>query len=174
MAWPWRGMARRVFYSFDHRDSHRVARIKNINAVHGQTILQPNEWEKIRAKGNATVQRWIDDNMKNRGVVIVLIGERTSKRKWVKYEIKKGWTDGKALLGIYIHKLKDLQGNTTSKGANPFSQFHVNGRLLSGIVDAKSCPYQGSASCYNYIAANIGEWVEDAVEIRRQYPGSRV
>lgn len=53
------------------------------------------------------IKKWINDNMDYRSCVVVLVGEETANRYWVKYEIKKAWNDGKGLLGIYIHNLKD-------------------------------------------------------------------
>ena len=63
------------------------------------------------------------DQLYGMSCVIVLIGNRTSGRKWIEYEIEKAWNDGKGLLGIYIHNLKDRNGNQSPKGTNPFYSF---------------------------------------------------
>ena len=54
--------------------------------------------------------------MRDKSCVIVLIGKKTAKRKWIRYEIKKAWKDGKGVVGIYIHNLKDKDGKKNIKG----------------------------------------------------------
>ncbi len=93
-------MARTVFYSFHYsNDVHRVQLVEKIGALEGQPILNSQEWEKIQGQGSAAVQRWIDEQMKHKRTVVVLIGSKTSTRPWVKYEIEKAWADGRPLLG---------------------------------------------------------------------------
>ena len=99
--------------------------------------------------------------------MVVLIGEDTAKRKWVKYEIQKAWNEGKGVLGIYIHNLKDPKSGKCGKGRNPFEQFKLkDGSKLSSIV---KCYDPESADAYNDIADNIEEWIETAISIREEY-----
>ena len=91
----------------------------------------------------------------------MLIGSKTSERKWIKYEIKRSWCLNKGLLGIYIHNLEDKYGNQTRKGKNPFDQF-----TFSNHVKAYDPPYINSKDVYKYISSNIAEWVEKAIEDR--------
>ena len=107
--------------------------------------------------------------MYGRSCTIVLIGSRTADRKWIDYEIEKAWNDGKGLLGIHIHNLKDVSGNQSARGANPFYGFSVNGRRLSSIVKAYCPPYKRSTNVYAHIEDNIADWVEEAIWIRRHY-----
>ena len=74
--------------------------------VDGQKICNPNEWETIKRRSDDAIQKWIDENMRDRSCVVVLIGSQTANREWVQYEIKKAWKYRKALLGVYIHGLK--------------------------------------------------------------------
>jgi hypothetical protein len=87
--------------------------------------LDKAEWQAIERQGKRAIQDWIDRQMKGTSVAVVLIGQETSGREWVQYEIKRGYEDGKGLLGIYIHNLKDRSGKTDIKGANPFSALYV-------------------------------------------------
>ena len=99
--------------------------------------------------------------------MVVLIGEDTAKRKWVKYEIQKAWNEGKGVLGIYIHNLKDPKSGKCGKGRNPFEQFEFeDGSKLSNIVN---CYNPKSSDAYNDIADNIEEWIEKAISIREEY-----
>ena len=93
---------RQIFYSFHFKnDFWRVQNIRNIGALEENKPVSSNEWEEVKKKGDDSIKKWIDDNMKNRSCVVVLIGEDTAKSRWVKYEIEKAWNDGKGLVGIY-------------------------------------------------------------------------
>src|SRR5215211_3207137 len=112
-------MARKTFYSFNFKDdSQRVAKIKNMGVVEGQTILSSNAWEDVKAGGDSAIKKWIDEQMAGKSCVVVLIGAGTAGRRWVNYEIKKGWADKRGLVGVYIHNLTDLNDNQTTKGTN--------------------------------------------------------
>ena len=83
-------MKRQVFYSFHYEnDVMRVQQIRNIGAIEGNAPVSANEWEQVKRNGDSAIKRWIDQNMQNRSCVIVLIGESTASRQWVKYEIEK-------------------------------------------------------------------------------------
>ena len=158
---------RQVFYSFHYdNDVFRVQQIRNIGALEDNQPASPNTWETIKRYGDDAIKRWIDDNMQNRSCVIVLVGEQTANRKWVKYEIKKAWEDGRALLGIYIHNIKDPRNGYCRQGANPFGCFTLGTRRLSEIVPCKNPnPYDA----YNDIRNNMDKWIEEAIAIRQRY-----
>ena len=144
----------------------RVAQIRNIGAIEGNKPVSENAWEEVKKKGNKAIEDWIDENMKYRSCVIVLVGEETSQRKWVKYEIEKAWNDGKGLLGIYIHNIKCPRNGKCNKGDNPFEQFELNGTNFSKIV---KCYNPTWYDAYNDIKNNIEDWIEEAIKIRKQY-----
>lgn len=165
-------MTRKVFYSFNFRqDSQRVAKIKNMGVVEGQTILSSNDWEEVKAGGDRAIRAWIHEQMDGKSRVVVLIGAATARRKWVNYEIEKAWADGRGLVGVYIHKLTDLNGNQTAKGTNPFSAFTVGGTDLDVIVKAYDPPFATSSYVYNHIKENLPRWVEEAIAIRKSFSG---
>ena len=162
-------MKRQVFYSFHYNnDVMRVSQIRNIGALEDNKPVSDNDWEEVKRKGDNNIKKWIDDNMRYRSCVIVMIGEETANRKWVKYEIEKAWEDGKGLLGIYIHNLKDPRTGKCSKGKNPFSSFKLksNGKSLSDIV---KCYDPNPYDAYNDIKNNLEKWVEEAINIRKNY-----
>jgi len=156
---------RKVFYSFHYKnDVFRVQQIRNIGSLEGNKPVTENKWEEIKKKGDAAVKEWIEDNMKYKSCVIVLIGTDTHKRKWVKHEIRKAWEDGKGLLGIYIHNLKDPKTGKCTKGTNPFDQFTFkDGTKLSSEV---KCYNPKATDAYNDIADNIADWIETAINDR--------
>lgn len=161
---------RRVFYSFHYKnDAWRASQVRNIGVVEGNQSISDNDWEEVKKGGDSAIRKWIDKQLESRSCVIVLIGEKTAGRKWINYEIEKAYNSGKGLFGIYIHNLKDSDGNQSEKGKNPFDNFTLdNGKkTLSEVVKTYNPPYATSTNVYNYIEENIQDWVEDAIEARK-------
>jgi hypothetical protein len=116
-------MAHRTFFSFHYeRDVSRASVVRNSSRL--KTNIEPEWieagiWEDAKTKGDEAVRTLIANALKNTTVTAVLIGARTSERRWVKEEIKQSEDRGNGLLGIYIHNIKDLTGNTDTKGTSP-------------------------------------------------------
>ena len=154
-----------VFYSFHYtRDVMRVQQIRNIGVLDDNKPVSPNQWEQVKRGGSRSIQRWIDDNMKYKRCVIVLIGEETSERPWVRYEIEKAWTDRKAIIGIYIHNIRCPRNGLGVKGKNPFDSFtlDIDQRLSSIVTCFDPSPY----NAYNDIARNMPRLVHAAIQQR--------
>lgn len=151
-----------VFYSFHFdNDVMRVQQIRNIGSIEGNAPTTPNEWEKLKQTGKKAVENWIDQNMKYKRCIIVLIGSDTAGRPWVEHEIIKAWNDGKALLGIHIHNIKCPRNGTSRKGRNPFDLIKFDdGRKLSSVVP---CYDPNSLNAYGEISNNIAGWIEHAI-----------
>ncbi len=163
-------MARKAFYSFHYQpDSWRAAKVRNMGVVEGNQPVTDNLWEKITAGGDNAIEKWIDEQMKGKSVAIVLIGEKTAGRKWIKHEIKKAWAKKKGVLGIYVHNLEDRNGNQTTKGRNPFEDCQINGECMSTIVKAYNPPQTTSGGVYNHIKQNLEGWIEIAIDIRSKF-----
>jgi hypothetical protein len=150
-----------VFYSFHFdNDVFRVQQVRNMGMIDGNEPTSPNDWEQVKRGGNATIERWIDDTMKYRRCVVVLIGSETATRPWVKYEIKKAWMEKRGLLGIYIHNLKCPRTGVSSKGPNPFDNWTVGNQSMSSLV---SCYDPGTYDTYGDISRNLEGWVQSAI-----------
>lgn len=156
---------RQIFYSFHFKnDVMRVQQIRNIGALEDNKPVSANDWEEVKKKGDAGIEKWIDDNMSYRSCVVVLVGEETASRPWVKYEIKKAWKDGKGLVGIHAHNLTCPNNGKGKKGVNPFDQFTVGDKKLSSLVNC----YDPSASdAYGDIKKNLETWIEKAINQRK-------
>jgi len=165
-------MAQRVFYSFHYQlDNWRVQQVMKMGAIEGQPLLSSQAWEDVAEGGDAAIQEWIDGQMKGKSCNVVLIGSHTAGRKWVEYEIKKAWGDKKGVLGIYIHRLLDSNGNSASKGSNPFSRFTLNdGKVqFDSVVPVYDPSGLTSTDVYNTIKNYIDNWVEYAISVRGQW-----
>ncbi|HTA83463.1 MAG TPA: TIR domain-containing protein [Bacteroidia bacterium] len=165
---------RKIFYSFhyDH-DVFRVQQIRNIGTLEENEPVKANAWEDIKKGGDKAIENWINDTMKDRNCAVILVGEKTAERPWVRYEIKKAWADGKGVLGIHIHNLKcpvkireyPYTGKS-NKGVNPFETFTLGNKDMSSIVQ---CYNPDPNDAYGDIKAGLEKWVEKAIEIRNNY-----
>lgn len=171
-------MTRKVFYSFHYvPDNWRASQVRNMGVIEGNQPAKDNDWEEIKRGGDTAIQKWIDGQLHGRSCTAVLIGSGTAGRKWINYEIKKTWADGKGVFGIYVHNLKNSDGFQASKGKNPFGEFNIDhfGEFnkirtpMSSIVNAYDPPYSDSAKAYSYIKDNISSWIETAIAIRGKY-----
>lgn len=156
-------MARRVFFSFHYeRDAVRAGQVRNSNVIKNKSIetsdfIDAAKWEDVKRGGDEAIKRWIENQLSGTSVTIVLIGAKTSERKWIKYEIDESLKKENGLLGIYIHKCPLFDGTTDTKGENPFDKlyFDRNGRkeYLSEIYKT-----------YDWIddhgRENLGDWIE--------------
>ena len=161
---------RRTFFSFHYKpDNWRAGQVRNIGVIEGNASVSDNDWEAISRRGDAAIEQWIDSQMHGRSCLVVLIGSQTAGRKWIKYEIQKAWNAKKGVLGIFVHNLKNVNGDQASKGKNPFDTFTVGKEALSKIVKVYDPPYKRSTNVYAHISENIAEWIEEAISIRGAY-----
>ena len=156
---------RQVFFSFEfNKDFWRAGQIRSMGKVSDSSTFSDNDWEKVKSKRDADIQRWIDEQMDKRSCIVVLVGKTTSTRKWVKYEIEKAYELNKGIVGIYVHNLKDEEGNQTVKGTNPFLFIRTKqGERLSRYVTCYDPPYLTSTNVYSDIERNIEELIENAI-----------
>lgn len=157
---------RQVFFSFEYnKDVWRAAKVRNMGRVSEDSTFSDNDWEEVKSKKDSDIKAWIDDQMAKRSCIVVLIGETTATRKWVKYEIEKAYELNKGIVGIYIHNLEDKDGNQTDKGSNPFYSIMTNnGERLSNYIECFDSEYKSSKFVYNDIADNIENLIENAIK----------
>lgn len=165
-------MARRVFYSFHYELDHwRASQVRNIGVVKGNRPATGNEWEAVKRGGDRAIQRWIDEQLYGKSCTVVLIGEKTASRKWIRHEIRESWEQGMGVLGIYVHQLKDQFGEQCGQGSNPFERVTVDGLRLSEVVRTYDPAWfwGGSKKTYSTIENNLADWIEEALDIREDY-----
>ena len=116
-------MARRVFFAFHfENDIWRANQVRNSNVVAGPDMagfFDHSEYEEAKKKGDEEIKRLIRAKLNNTTVTVVLIGAETANRPYVKYEIEQSIARNNGLLGVYIHHLKDQNGNTSLRGPKP-------------------------------------------------------
>jgi hypothetical protein len=162
-------MERRVFFSFHFaNDFWRTQQVRNMNALEGQALCSANDWEEVKRKGEASIKKWIDNQMNGKTCVIVLAGSQTASRPWVIHEISKGWNDKRGVLGIRIDKLLGTDRQPSTPGINPFTKVTFTGtqRTLAEVAPLKTPAGAESKAVYASIASNIEAWIEEAIRIR--------
>lgn len=112
-----------MFFSFHYeRDIWRANVVRNSWVTQDRVaagFFDASLWEEAKKKGDAAIKKLIDEGLKNTSVTAVLIGQQTSSRTYVKYEIEQSIERGNGLLGVRIEKIKDKDGTTDEAGANP-------------------------------------------------------
>lgn len=162
-------MARKCFFSFHYKpDNARASQVRNIGVIEGNQPASDNGWESVTKGGDDAIKKWIAAQMSGRTCTVVLIGAETANRKWINHEIVKSWDDGLGVVGIRIHGLKNLQGLTSTAGANPFDfiGFGNTGKKLSSIVKCYDPGGSTSKDRYDWISTHLSNAIEEAVKIR--------
>ena len=140
-------MTRRVFFSFEYGDVTRAMVVRNSWVTQGREaaeFIDAAEFEEVERKSCTEIKQWIDGQLWNTSVTVVLVGLHTCSSRWVHYEIEKSIAMRKGLLGIDISKIKDLNGRTTNccgeiPRSYPFYLWNRDGGYH-----------------------NIGDWIEEA------------
>lgn len=158
-------MARKVFFSFHYsRDVRRIVQVRNSWVVRAKGEAQPFydaadfEDAKRRAGG---IEKWIEEQLKNTSVTVVLFGTQTYEREWVRHEIKRSYELKKGILAIDIHKVKDPQLGVDAQGKNPLDYWQVeqNGRKV---------PFSSIYKTYDWVDDdgynNMPTWIEAAAK----------
>jgi hypothetical protein len=152
-------VVRNVFFSFHYKDVWRVNQVRNCWVTKDDTqaagYIDAAEFEKVKKQGgDAAVRKWIDKQLEGTSVTVVCIGSETCNREMVRYEIEQSLARGNGIIGVYIHNLKDQDGNTCPKGDLDF-----------GKVDGEH-EFSDLFPVYDWVEDNgydnIGDWVEAA------------
>lgn len=152
-------MARRVFFSFHYQEDYwRVNQVRNSWVVQRDDNVKVNTrlfwdgsmWEEVQKQGDTAIKSAINEGMKNTSVLVVLIGQHTYQRKYVKYELEKAYADGKGIMGVYIGNLNNSSGVSGVNGPNPLDN-------VSFPNEYKTYWWFGDSGYDNF-----SDWVEQA------------
>ena len=161
-------MVRRAFFSFHFdRDNWRANVIRNSWVARprheSKGYIDSGDWEDLKRQGNNAIERWINKQLKNTSVTVVVIGRETHKRKWVNYEIEKSIDKGNGLLGIFAHTISNKKQRTGTKGKNPLDDHYLNDKF--GRRRRASSVYNSYTWNTRTGPRNIGGWIERAASI---------
>lgn len=158
-------MARSTFFSFHYKpDCWRASQVKNSWVTQERKaagFFNSVEWEEVKKKQDSEIEKWIDGQLVETSVTVVLIGTNTARRKWINYEIKSSHQRGNGLLGIYIHNKKNSKGLTSNKGKNPFDSWSIT-RNGEKVLFSSLYPTYDWINDDGY--SNMGNWIEKAAK----------
>ena len=132
-------MARRTFFSFHYGpDVWRAWNVRNCWIVRPQDqipagFFDSSVFEASKKESDDALKTFLRKGMENTSITCVLAGERTSQRRWVRYEIARGIIKGNGLLTVFIHGVENQKEQTSQKGSDPLSQlglYRSNDRIL--------------------------------------------
>lgn len=147
-----------------NKDAWRAAQIRHVCKGSIDVITTDCDWEEVRVKADSAIKEWIDKQIALCDCVVVLIGTTTAYRKWVLYEIEKACELNKGIVGIYVHKIRNVVGDRTGVGKNPFEYVLMdNGEKLSDYVVCYDSPRLSGEGVCEDIAEHMEELVENAV-----------
>ena len=117
-------------------------------------------WEKLKKHGDEAIKRWIQRNLNGTSVTVVLIGTETSKRKWVRYEIKESRKKGNGILGINICNIEDQNELKCEQGPDQFGEIDN--------AESISLYFWNLYKTYDWVNddgyTNFSDWVEEAAK----------
>ncbi len=158
-------MSRHVFYSLHYdNDRTRVELIRNLAGLQANLEARPSEWATLKRSGDFSIKRWLEQQLRGRSCMIVLIGAETALRPWVQYEIKRARELRLGLLGVCVHQLADAKGKQSTKGASPFAPGTGEQSALEHVYDP---PETEPKLAYRFIADHLDAWVDNAVAAQR-------
>lgn len=151
-----------VFFSFHYdNDVSRANVVRNSWVTRGNKaagFIDRADFEKVKARGDKAVYDWIDEQLVGTSVTAVLIGEETCNRKFVRYELQQSYKRGNKIIGIFIHKIKDLDKTISRKGDTTFG---VLGKDYAG----NDVYFNQIAKTYDWMDDdgynNFGKWIDD-------------
>jgi hypothetical protein len=117
-------MGFRAYFSFDYEDvdEHRVNVVRNhkfAGDIQKVGHFSKAPWDVSRKKDAAELKRMIDAELEGTFATIVLCGQKTHARRWVRYEMFKSIEQGNALLGVKIHGIPGRDKRPSPTGPNP-------------------------------------------------------
>lgn len=156
---------RKIFFSFDYEnDLSRALVVKsnwNLKANEAVGFIKNAEFEGIKRDGDENLKRWIDRQLVESSITVVLIGSGTLDVDYVQYAIQKSYERGICIIALKIGHIKNLSQRTS------LSQSVVK---IVGQKDSTEFLWFDEiiAAKYDYIKDdgynNLEKWIEEVEE----------
>lgn len=124
--------ARATFYSFHfQRDIFRVNHVRKAGVFRSQdrerwpTTQDRSLWERVKTNNPRALATLINRAMAGTTTTVVLAGEETWQREWVRYEIARSLVRGNGLVTVYIDGCECPNDGFCRPGPNPLSYIAV-------------------------------------------------
>ncbi len=162
-------MARVIFPSFHYeRDAMRAGIVRGAWRFRGMNSAGYRDgarWEQVKRAGEQAVKDWIEQELQGVSVTVVLIGQETASRDWVRYEIQRSCMLKKGIVGVRVHGIPNppnMPPRYDAPGDNPLDR-------LGYERDWGWEPLSRIYRTYDYATQdgynNLGMWIEEAARI---------
>ncbi|GAA1162974.1 TIR domain-containing protein [Nesterenkonia sandarakina] len=115
-------MPRSTFFSFhpEHEPfrSTIVCESPQLEERH-KAWIRSSRWNRVSPADDSTTAHLLLKSLKHTAVTAVLIGPDTTNHRWVQHLIEISRKRGNGLFGIYLHNIKNEEGQIAPKGENP-------------------------------------------------------
>ena len=151
----------RVFFSFHYSDDiFRAMVVRNSGALEGITefgFIYRADFEEIEKQGTQAVARWIDQQLVEASVTVVLIGTHTLECPYVQYAIAQSTKMGYSIIGVQIHGIKDT---VTKKTSYPGDIFNCSIPINESLYSFKDVAFSTHDFVRNNGHDNLGHWIK--------------
>lgn len=136
-------MSINAYFSFHYED------LRNADIIRSSVQPPPSVhtgfyskkiWEDTQKKGDDAIKRLIDQGLGNTDVTIILVGAKTHRRRWCKYELSKSLAARKWILGIHLPNQME-SGSSDWLRLKGIPVFEWDRRTLLGWI--KDCEKKG-------------------------------
>jgi antiphage defense system Thoeris ThsB-like protein len=133
-------MARRTFFSFHYRpDVHRAWNVRNSWVTKPDRedagFFDSSVFESKERTNDEALKRFLAEGLQGTAVTAVLYGAETATRRWVHFELLKSFVEGKRILSVDIHSIKNLEQLPARPGIDPLTFLGVE--VKAGIAKLK-------------------------------------
>jgi hypothetical protein len=124
-------MARHTFFSYHYRpDVWRAWNVRNSWVVKPETrksvgFFDSSVFEASRRESEQSLKQFLRRGLEGTSVTCVLAGAGTYRRRWVRYEIARSIVKGNGLLTVFIHGVRNREGEFSPKGPDPLESMGV-------------------------------------------------
>lgn len=124
-------MARRTFFSFHYQaDVWRAMNVRNCwvakpSEERAEGFWDSSVFEASKRQSADALKRFLREGLENTSVTCVLAGTNTYARRWVRYEIARSVIRGNGIVTVFIHGVRDREGQLATKGPDPLAQMGV-------------------------------------------------
>ena len=155
---------RKILLCYQPKDSFRATKIKKMKNFEQSVVFAEEDWPTVANHSETEIQEWVDQQVEDSDCLVVLIGEETAKKQWMNYSIKRAYELNKGIVGIFVHRLLDEEGDPSERGDDPFHYLDLNGIKFSRFIQRFESKHVTERYVYHDIRRNLPQLIERALE----------
>lgn len=155
-------MSKKIFFCFDYEsDMDRALVVRDGWAAQGKSaagFIDQAAYEQIKREGLSNVCNWMDQQIEDSAVSVVLIGSETLSLPYIQHAVLKSVEKGMPIIGVHVEQLKDNNSVPSARGET----HTIIGKYPSGTPAYFDDIADG---IYNYRSEtgsqDLVQWIED-------------